>query len=265
MNYEEICKQVCDVARDAGAFIAQQRKHFSADKIEYKGHQNMVSYVDKESEVMIVRALRAIIPLSNIIGEEGTSTTGSIETAYTWIIDPLDGTTNFIHGLPPYCVSIALTCGSEVVVGVVYEINVGECFYAWQGSGAYLNGSPIEVSEVEAMENSLVITGLAYNMSERQKQSFLTLFDYFNLHTHGARRLGSAASDLVYVAAGRAEGFYQANLSPWDVAAGGFIVERAGGRVSDFHGGDNWLFGREIIATNSQLYSQFATLVKDTL
>lgn len=260
MNYKDLCEAVCDVARQAGAFIANERRTFRSDMVELKGRQNLVSYVDKESERMIVKRLRELLPQAAFITEEGTVASGE-KAEYCWIIDPLDGTTNFIHGMPPYCVSIALQREGETVLGVVYEITVGECFCAWQGSAAYMNGVEIEVSKENSVENSLLITGLAYNVDDIRER-FNELFDYFNRNSHGARRLGSAATDLVYVAAGRAECFYQCNLAPWDVAAGAFIVSRAGGKVSDFRGGADYIFGREIIATNGVMHEQFLDIIK---
>ena len=259
MQYDpkDVCRRVVQIAKRAGNFIAAERKIFTADNIEFKGRQNLVSYVDKNAEHMIVDSLRDVVPGAGFIAEEGTEAGAPItREGLRWIIDPLDGTTNFVHGMPPYCVSIALADEDEITIGVVYEVTGSESYYAWKGSPAYLNGEQIRVSQTARLEDSLVITGLAYN-SEEMVTDFMDHFVYFNLNTHGARRLGSAAADLVYVAAGRAEGFYQANLSPWDVAGGAFIVMQAGGVVTDFAGGDDWLFGREIIATNALLYDRF--------
>lgn len=260
MDYQIICDKVRQVAIGAGEFIREQRLTFSTDKVELKGRHNLVSYVDKEAEKLIVAGLLQIIPNSSVLAEEGTNS-GTEQAEYCWIIDPLDGTTNFVHGMPPYCVSIALQCGTESVVGVVYEITADECFYAWQGSAAYMNGKQISVSGESEIENSLVITGLAYNI-DHVRERFNKLFDYFNRNSHGARRLGSAAADLAYVAIGRAECFYQANLSPWDVAAGALIVQRAGGCVTDFREGDDYVFGKEIIATNAVTHKQFLDIIK---
>lgn len=201
---------------------------------------------------MIVTGLMELLPEAGFIAEEG-SVTPNESARWQWIIDPLDGTTNFIHGMPPYAVSIALydALSKKTVVGVVHEITIGECFYACEGvEGAFLNGEPIRVSPTKELEDSLIITGLAYGMNEEQTRFFVETFDYFNRYTHGGRRLGSAATDLVYVAAGRAEVFYQVNLSPWDVAAGAFIVEKAGGVVVDFNGGNDYIFGRSVIVSN---------------
>lgn len=255
MDYSAICESVCRVAEQSGGFIAAQREVFSADKIEHKGAHDMVSYVDKEAEKMVVAGLKELLPEAGFITEEGT-----VEVAdgqeYKWIIDPLDGTTNFIHGLPPYCVSIALTEGEEIVVGVVYEVTKKECFYAWKGSAAYLNGKVIRVSETKKLDNSLIAVGLAH-ASDDKIARLLEKMDFFLRNTNGIRRIGSAAADLAYVACGRFDAFYQDNLSPWDVAGGALIVERAGGCVTDYSGGGNYVFGREIIASNPDIYEDF--------
>lgn len=269
-NWEQICRRVCEIAKQAGGYIAAERRKFTADKVEVKGVHNFVSYVDKGAERMIVDALCELLPGAGFIAEEGS---GSIDPAarYQWIIDPLDGTTNFVHGMPPYAVSIALfdrqavamgVDNDGIVVGVVYEVTQGECFYSWAGAeGAYLNGEPMRVSDVTTVDDALVIAGLAYGLDEEMIRHFTASFDYFNRHSHGARRLGSAATDLVYVACGRAEAFYQVNLSPWDVAAGAFLVRKAGGLVTDFKRGADYIFGRSIIATNAGVWDEIYTLV----
>ena len=160
MDYEKICTAVREVAREAGEYIAAQRETFSFERVEFKGAHNLVSYVDKTAEQMIVARLRTIVPEAGFITEEGTA--GSRREHLRWIIDPLDGTTNFVHGLPPYCVSIALAEGDEMVVGVVWEVTLRECFWAWKGSKAYLNGEEISVSKVDRLENALVAIGFSY-------------------------------------------------------------------------------------------------------
>lgn len=255
VNYQEICENVCRIARMAGDFIAEQRLTFSFDKVEHKGAHDLVSYVDKESEKMVVRELRLLLPDAGFITEEGTTEKATNEK-FKWVIDPLDGTTNFIHGLAPYCVSLALMEGDEVVVGVVYEVKAKECFYAWKGSKAYLNGEEIRVSKLEKLEDCLLGMGLSH-ASQDTIAPLLKNMDYFLRNTNGIRRMGSAAADLAYVADGRFDGFYQSNLSPWDVAAGALIVERAGGRVTDYSEGTNYVFGREIIASNPHIYAAF--------
>ena len=258
MDYGKICAAVCDTARKAGDFIALQMETFSYDKVEHKGAQDLVSYVDKEAEKIIVAGLREIVPEAGFITEEGTAG-GDGEAGrerFKWIIDPLDGTTNFVHGMPPYAVSIALADGGRPVVGVVYEVTLRECFYAWKGSPAYMNGREIKVSSIAKLENSLIAIGLAHS-SNNKIEELLRNMDYFLRNTNGVRRIGSAAADLVYVACGRFDGFYQTNLSPWDVAAGALIVECAGGKVTDYGGGGNYVFGRQLIASNSLIYDEF--------
>ncbi|HEX2394558.1 MAG TPA: inositol monophosphatase family protein, partial [Bacteroidales bacterium] len=188
------------------------------------------------------------------VAEEGTNKTKGDK--YNWVIDPLDGTTNFIHGAPPVAVSIALVEDRLPVVGVVYEIWNKEAFYSWKGGHSYLNGKEIRVSDTGLFKNSLIAVGFPYN-DMNQLQRFLKSMEYFFLNTHGVRRLGSAATDLAYVACGRYDGFFEYNLSPWDVAAGALIVENAGGRVTDFSGGDKYVFGREIVASNTAIHSDF--------
>lgn len=166
-----------------------------------------------------------------------------------WIIDPLDGTTNFIHSLPVYSISVALTDRDERLIGVVYEINQKECFYAWKGGQACLNGSVIHASKTETLNDSLLATGFPYTDYGRMDH-YLQLLGYLLQNSRGLRRFGSAAVDLAYVACGRFDGFYEYGLNPWDVAAGSLIVERAGGRVTDFSGKGNFIYGKEIIAAN---------------
>ncbi len=259
MDYEKICLEVCRVAQEAGEYIAEQRKTFTADRIEFKGAHNLVSYVDKTSERMIVDRLRTIVPEAGFITEEGTA--DSKRAHLTWIIDPLDGTTNFVHGLPPYCVSIALAEGDEIVVGVVWEVTLRECFWAWKGSKAYLNGREISVSKVDRLENALVAIGFSY-ATLVEVEDYLDMIAYYQKNTDGIRRIGSATADLVYVACGRVDAFAQVKLAAWDVAAGALIARQAGAVVSDYAGGDNYIFGREIIAANPMIYDDFKAHVR---
>jgi len=247
---EQLTQQVITVAKEAGAFIREQRKTFSADQIEIKGLNDLVSYVDKTAEQMIVAALEKLLPEAGFITEEKTiNRTGE---RYNWIIDPLDGTTNFIHGLPVFSVSIALQEYDELVIGVVYEINQDECFYAWQGSPAYLNGKEISVSTADAINKSLLATGFPYYDFTKQP-AYIALFTELMKSCHGLRRLGSAAVDLAYTACGRFDGYYEYNLNAWDVAAGILIVRQAGGDVVNFKGGNEILNSRELLATNGKI------------
>jgi myo-inositol-1(or 4)-monophosphatase len=235
INLQNICQEVCSLSKEVGAFIKNERVQFSSNRIEVKGKNDFVSYVDKTSEIKIIEGLSSLLPDSGFIAEEGTSTKKG--EVYNWIIDPLDGTTNFIHGIPCYSISIALMRNTELVLGVIYEINLDECFYAWEGSKAYLNGTEINVSTVAKLKDSLIATGFPYYDYDRLTE-YMESFKYFMKNTHGLRRLGSAATDLAYVACGRFDGFY------------------------DFNGKDNYLFGREIIAGNSLFFDEFADVIK---
>lgn len=258
VDYKELCLSVCSLAREVGAFVAEERKRFKADLIERKGKNDFVTYVDKESERRIVERLTDMLPDSGFEAEEQTSTKRG--ERFNWIIDPVDGTTNYIHGLPPHAISIALKENDEIVVGVVYEIALRECFYAWKDGGAFLNDHPIGVSKVPTVEQALLATGFPYSDYSRIDPYMETL-RYFFTHSQGLRRIGSAATDLAYVACGRFEAFYEYALKPWDVAAGAFIVQRAGGKVSTFDGGNDFLYGGELIASNGMVFEEMKSVV----
>jgi len=258
MNFEKLCFEVQDIAKSAGAFIAGEREKFNLEDVEVKGKADFVSYVDKQAEELIVGGLRKLLPESGFIAEEGTAS--SAGEKYKWIIDPLDGTTNFIHGLPPFAVSIALIEDEELVLGVVYEITQDECFYAWKGSKAYLNGTVIKVTKAATTNDCLIATGFPYSAFDKL-ECYVESMRYFMVHSHGLRRLGSAATDLAYVAAGRFEAFYEHGLKPWDVAAGTIILRQAGGKVSDFNGGNKFLFNGELVASNGAYFDEFYNIV----
>jgi myo-inositol-1(or 4)-monophosphatase len=258
MNLENICNQVIALTQSTGEFIREQQNQFTFDRVETKGLHDFVSYVDKESEKRLVEELIKIVPEAGFIAEEGTGQKNV--NGLNWIIDPLDGTTNFIHGLPPYAISIALAKGEEIILGVIYEVTLNECFYAWGNGKAYLNSKEIRVSNISNIDDSLIATGFPY-YDYKRIEPFMKTMEHFMRHSHGLRRLGSAATDLAYVACGRFEAFYEYSLQPWDVAAGAFIVQQAGGKVSDFSGDKNYIFGKEIIACNNNIFDSFQTLV----
>ncbi len=258
MDYKELCFQVQKIARETGGFINEEREKITLNDVEFKGITSLVTYVDKTAEARIVEALSKIIPGSGFIAEEGTA--GSNHEKYTWIIDPLDGTTNFIHGIAPHSVSIALKEDDKIVVGVVYEVKSGEMFYAWKNSAAYLNGNEIRVSPNYKPEHALIGTGFPYYDFDRV-DDYISTMKHLMKTTRGLRRLGSAAVDLAYVAAGRFDAFYEHALNAWDVAAGAFIIQQAGGRVTDFNGGENWLFGGEIVAAGNNYFNEFYSVV----
>jgi len=258
MNYEYLCMKTCSLAHEVGAFVKAERKNFKTELIETKGKNDFVTYLDKASEARIVDGLSKILPGSGFIAEEQTSTLRS-ET-HNWIIDPIDGTTNFIHGLPPHAISIALMEGNEIVIGVVYEMALDECFYSYKDGPAFLNKAEISVSKTPTVADSLIATGFPYTDFTRMESS-IELMRHFFKHSHGLRRIGSAATDLVYVACGRFDAFYEYGLKPWDVAAGAYIVQQAGGRVCDFSGDAEFLFGGEIIATNLHIFGEMKNIV----
>jgi myo-inositol-1(or 4)-monophosphatase len=258
MELEKIFTQVHELTLETGKFLMDEINKVGKDDIEVKGLHNFVTYVDKESEQRLVNALTKILPEAGFIVEENTVSHKDEE--YKWVIDPLDGTTNFIHSIPCFAISIALMHRDEVLLGIVYEINQKECFYAIKGSPAYMNGKEIKVSSTNKLSDALIATGFPYYDYGKLNQ-YMEVLKYFMRTTHGVRRLGSAATDLVYVACGRFEGFYEYGLSPWDVAAGAFIVQQAGGKVSDFRGGNDFIFGKEIIAANGNIYDDILRII----
>jgi myo-inositol-1(or 4)-monophosphatase len=262
IEYKHLCLQVCDIAKQAGDFIRKEASAFSSKSVEVKGLHNFVTYVDKGAEKLIVEQLQEILPEAGFIAEEGTNTTRG--ERFDWVIDPLDGTTNFIHGLPPYAVSIGLLENNIPVLGVVYEISLDECFYAWKDGPAYLNGKEIHVSDKAKVQDALIATGFPY-YDYHLMRPYIDCLEYFLQNSHGVRRLGSAATDLAYVACGRFEAFYEYSLSPWDVAGGAFILQQAGGQLSDFSGGDNFIFGKELVAANKLIFDEFLKTVQKYL
>ena len=249
MNLEHITHQVAKVAREVGSFIRKERESFSYEKVEFKkSRSDLVSYVDKGAETRILAGIGSLIPEAGYITEE--QMTSQEEKEYTWIIDPLDGTTNFVHGIPNYCVSIALMYQGEVVAGVVYEVANDECFYAWKGGGAYLNDHTISASKAAKIKDVVLATGFPYYNFEKLEE-YLKILNQLMKDTQGLRRMGSAAADMAYVACGRYGGFFEYNLNSYDIAAGVILVQEAGGVVTDFRGGTDYLFGREIIAGGS--------------
>jgi len=262
MNIELITKQAIEIVSETGNYIRNEQSKFNIKNIEVKGKHDFVTSVDKNSEKKLVDGLIKILPESGFIAEENTSNKHGKK--YNWIIDPLDGTTNFIHGLPPYAISVALVEDNKLILGIVYEITADECFYANIQSKAFLNDKEIKVSQTELIDESLIATGFPYHDYKRIDQ-FMKTLEYFFVNSHGVRRLGSAATDLAYVACGRFDSFYEYNLNPWDVAAGALIIQQAGGKVSDFRGGQDFIFGKEIIASNEILYQDFLKIINEIM
>jgi len=237
-----------EIAREAGALLMG---HFRRRvKIEYKGDADLVTVADRESEALIRRRIAERWPEHSILGEEQGLTDAGSE--YRWYLDPLDGTTNFAHGFPVFCVSMGLEHRGQRIAGVVFDPTRDEMFSAELGRGARLNGEPIHVSPVARLAESLVATG--FPSHKRHKNPNIYFYHQITLRTHGVRRAGSAAIDLCYVACGRFEAFWEFNLNPWDTAAGVLMVQEAGGRVTDFDGGPFQINSRQTLASNGLVH-----------
>lgn len=262
MDYKKLCFQVQDIARDVGAFIREEQKKITEKNIEVKSVASLVTYVDKTAEERIVSALKELIPGSGFVAEEGTA--DSNQEKFTWFIDPLDGTTNYLFGISPHSVSIALGENGKMVLGVVYELGADEMFYAWKDSAAYCNGEEIKTANRSKSEETLIGTGFPYYDFDRV-EDYIEAMRYLMKNTLGLRRFGSAAVDLCYVASGRFDAFYEHALHAWDVAAGVFILQQAGGKVSDFNGGDNWLFGGELVSASAAYFDEFYSIIHSYL
>jgi myo-inositol-1(or 4)-monophosphatase len=239
-----------DAARRAGDLL--RRELHGPRRIAFKGSPtNLVTEMDARAEILIVETLRSTFPDDAILAEEGGSTAG--RSGRRWIIDPLDGTTNYAHGVPIFAVSIALEDADGVTVGVVYDPNQGELFTAERGGGAFVNGRPLRVSSVATLDASLLTTGFPYNVRETAENNFRE-YTAFSLRSQGVRRMGSAVIYLAYVAAGRLEGYWELRLGAWDAAAGSLMVEEAGGRVTSVTGGRLDLDAPSIVASNGLIH-----------
>lgn len=237
-------------AARAGGKVLKEK--FGRDiEIEHKGEIDLVTEADKLSERVIIEAIREKYPEHDILAEEKGSRKKN--SSYKWIIDPLDGTTNYAHGFPIFCVSIALEIEGEVVLGVIYDPNLEELFTARKGEGAYLNGKRISVSKHKDISQCLVATGFPYDIRQ-DTNSNINYFRNFSKRAQAVRRPGSAALDLSCVAAGRFDGFWEMKLFPWDMAAGALLVTEAGGRVTDFKGNPFDVYGKEVLASNGLIH-----------
>jgi len=261
LELEKILHNSIAVAKEAGSFLKKEINNIKSQDIELKGENDFVTYVDKTAEKFIVEELSKILPEAGIIAEESQQKITS-QHRYHWIIDPLDGTTNYIHGLPLYSVSIGLTDNLKEILGIVYEVNMDECFYAHINTGAFLNGKKIKVSDKASLKESFLVTGFP-SMDYSQFDAYMEVLKAVMFNTQGVRRLGSAAVDIAYVACGRFDAFFEYNLNAWDVAGGSIIVRQAGGNVYDFSGGNNYLFGREIVTSNKVIDKEFLALINE--
>lgn len=249
-----------EAGKKAGSILLDYTK--SGFRIEHKNPINLVTDADHAAERCVIDHIHTQFPTHGFLAEEQ----GRIEQSpspYLWIIDPLDGTTNFSHGFPAYCVSIGLEYRGRCLLGVVFDPSRDDLFTAIEGYGAQLNGHPIHVSNANTLDNSLLVTGFAYDIRESPRNN-LDHFAKFALKAQGLRRTGSAALDLCYVAAGRFDGFWEVKLNPWDMAAGSILVKEAGGRLTDFLGRDLSLYGQELVASNGHIHQAMLTVLNET-
>lgn len=254
---KEFLQSAEEACRIAGKLQLEGLKR--AKRIEFKGSINLVTDVDKACELAIVELLQGRFPDHDILAEEGSGRRKDSE--YKWVIDPLDGTTNYAHGYRLWAVSIALEYKGEIVVAAVHEPNHDEMFLAEKGAGATLNGERIRVSETAQLDHAMLTTGFAYNVREA-KNNNLDNFENFLMRARAIRRDGVAAIDLCYVADGRFDGFWELNLFPWDVAAGYLMIQEAGGRVSDFKGNPFDIYSKEILASNGRLHEAMVEVLE---
>ena len=252
------------ITQQAGKIL---EKYFYSQNLEvkYKSKNNPVTQADKESEEKIKELISKKFPNDKFICEESCPSVKELNknTRY-WVIDPLDGTVNFSHKLPIFCISIGVIEENEVVEGIVYNPITKDLYYAKNGTGAYKNSKKISVSKIKTLQNSLLVTGFPYYTHKNPKRVF-TIFNKFSTTAQAVRRLGSAALDLCMVAEGIFEGFWEENLQVWDVAAGSLIIKEAGGKITDYFGGNNYLFGKTLVASNKKIHSQMLKIIKECI
>jgi myo-inositol-1(or 4)-monophosphatase len=265
LNYKDICLSTIKKLQPVANFIKEEQSKVKSSDIGYKGLNDMVSYVDVQAEEKILKIIKEILPEAGVLGEELGESGENSQKGYCWIIDPIDGTTNYLHGIPFFAISLALTKDGEPVIGIVYEVVRSEIFYAWQGGGAYCNEASIRVSDTSHLKSALIATGFPYSEFGRM-ETFLQILRHLMQKSHGIRRIGSAALDLAYVASGRIDGFFELGLNPWDVAAGILLVREAGGTVASFSSKpeetEQFLYGKEIIATNKHIFNELQDNIK---
>jgi myo-inositol-1(or 4)-monophosphatase len=258
---KKMLKDVVDLCKEAGDFQLLHLRTVKHDQIQSKGLNQLVSFVDIETEKMLVTGLEKIVPGSTFITEENTAEQNRKSDKY-WIIDPLDGTTNYLHGLGAFSISVAYVEFGEIKLGVIYIPVWDEMFSATLDKGAFLNGERIQVSTTSRLTDSLIATGFPYHEFEGM-DGYLETLKVLMKGTHGLRRMGSAAIDLAYVACGRFDGFFESGLHAWDVAAGVLLIEEAGGHVSDFKGENDFVFGKSIVASGNAIYPAFSRTIMD--
>lgn len=264
LQLEKLTRGVCEIAKQAGAYIREERRKFSLESVERKHAHDYVSYVDKGSEKQIVSALRQLLPEAGFITEEGTTKMEEEPSSLTWVVDPLDGTTNFIHQYAPYAVSIALLQGKEILIGVVYEVCHDECYCAWKGGGAYveLKGESLKLKvSNQNIQDALLCLQLPYN-SDAYKPVIKHLIDKLYGNVGSIRMCGSAAMALCYVASGRYDGYAEKYIGQWDFMAGALIVKEAGGMVTNYEGSEDFTQGNNVVATNGVIQQDLLNVIK---
>jgi len=257
LELDNILQDALPVVLEAGAYIYEMSFKKDGLEIDEKFKNNLVSEVDKTAERLLVEGLAPLLPDAGFITEE--ETIKSTPKEWMWVIDPLDGTTNFLRGVPAYAVSVALMKGDEVMIGIVYNCALDSLFWATKGGGSFQDGQPISVTK-RTFKDSLFATGFPYYDFDRTAE-YISVLEIFMRDTIGLRRLGSAALDLCYVANGTFDGYFEYSLHSYDVAAGALIVKEAGGEVCDFSGGNNFIFGREIIASNQANKNEMLSII----
>lgn len=248
----QLCENVKEIALSVGRYLKKEQGELKRSQIELKGTRNYVTYVDKEAERRLVKELGDLLPEAGFLTEEATVLFE--EKTYTWVIDPLDGTTNYVHGDSPYSVSIALMQGQQTLLGVVYDPVAEELYWATGPEKAFLNGAPLGVSAHATLTNGYIGFGIPYSLDGKGEQILKNALGLFRRCSF--RIKGSAALEICYVAAGISDCYFHSGLSPWDVAAGAFILQCAGGKCSDFSGGNGFIFNREMVASNGAIHSE---------
>jgi myo-inositol-1(or 4)-monophosphatase len=262
MDYRKLCLNAIDIIHKTGEYIKRESQAFTQQRVETKSHNSFVSYVDLKAEQRLVDGLDKLLPEAGFITEEETIRKSGV--VFNWVIDPLDGTTNFIHGLPVYSISVALMENGKPVIGIVYEVERHETFYTWVNGAAYRNGYKINVSSSPTLSESLLATGFPYH-------DFAIMDSYFEIlkellpNTRGLRRMGSAAIDLAYVACGRFDAYFEYGLSHWDVAAGAFLVQQAGGVAGRFEENSKHSTGDQILASNGKIHQEILSIITEKM
>lgn len=261
-DYSTELRTAIQAAREAGRLIHRMAGRLSDVNVRKKGLNDLVTEVDEEAQRIIIRMLEETFPDYDVMAEEADKAEGAvIAEAYRWIIDPIDGTTNFTHGVPPYAVSIGLQHEDEIVMGIILDVSRDELFTAIRGHGLQVDGHPQAVSSTTSLGESLITTGFPYR-SIGHLDIYLEVLSDFMTKSRGVRRPGSAAVDLAYVAAGRFDGFFETGLKPWDVAAGLLLVEEGGGRVTDYRDRGMPLFEEQVLATNGHIHHEMLSLLQ---